>query len=222
MRQLTALVLSLIASALATTARADTSSELSIGGTARALRSSSANALTGDNLAGVALGAARDLGLLAGGPVPDLSLWAEAGLVASSADGTMFQSLTTQIGELGLTGGVAARYRLHRLIIASARLAVGAHRATLSITDSTGASASDHGWGAIGQAGAAIDLVATARRQFGLGVRLELGYAAAQSIALIPRRSRPDDTIPLAMTELPLGHLDLGGPTLSFSMLGQF
>jgi hypothetical protein len=215
--------LTLAVAAAAATAHADTNpNELSIGGTARALRSSSANALTGDNLAGLTLGAARDLGIAGIGPLPDLSLWAEAGLVANSAGGTMFQSLSTQIGQLGLTGGLAARYRLHRLIAASARLALGAQRARVSISDPAGSSASDHGWGAMASAGAALDLVATARRQFGVGVRFELGYVAAQGIALTPHRDQPGDMIPLAMTELAIGHLDLSGPTLSVSVLGQF
>lgn len=203
-------------------ARADTANELSIGGTARALRSPSANAVTGDNLAGLTLGAAHDIGSLGIALPGDLHLWAEAGLSATSADGTMFQSLSTQLGEVGLTAGIAARYPLHRLVTASARVALGAQRARFSITDPAGAYASDHGWGAIAQAGAALDLVATARHQFGLGVRFELGYVAARGIALTPRRDRSDDTIPLAMTELSLGHLDLGGPTFAISALGQF
>ncbi|TMQ17581.1 MAG: hypothetical protein E6J91_09845 [Deltaproteobacteria bacterium] len=221
MRHLPALAFALAATGAP--AHADpTPNELSFGGTARALRSSSANALTADNLAGITLGAARDLGILDGGPLPGLSLWAEAGLAATSADGTMFQSLSTSIGQLGLTGGVAARYQLHRMVAASARLALGAQRANVSISDPTGASASDHGWGAMAQAGAALDLVVSTAHQFGLGVRLELGYVAARGIALTPRRSHPDDTLALPMTELPLGRLDLSGPTLSLSVLGQF
>ena len=100
MRHLPALAFALAATGAP--AHADpTPNELSFGGTARALRSSSANALTADNLAGITLGAARDLGILDGGPLPGLSLWAEAGLAATSADGTMFQSLSTSIGQLG-------------------------------------------------------------------------------------------------------------------------
>ena len=223
MRPLHILFTLAITTAASTAALADpNANELSIGGTARALRSSSANAVTGDNLAGLALGAARDLGILDGGGLPGLQLWAEAGLVATSADGTMFQSLSTSIGELGLTGGVAARYRLHRLIAASARLGFGAQRARLSIRDQAGTSASDHGWGAMAAAGAALDLVASARRQLGIGVRFELGYVAAQGIALTPHRDHAGDMIPLTMTELSIGHLDLSGPTLSVSVLGQF
>jgi hypothetical protein len=161
MRTWLALTASLTASFTAlftTSAHADPNhNELSIGGTGRALRSSSANALTDGNLSGMTFGAARDLEL---SPLPDLALWAEAGLVTSSADGIMFQSLSTQIGQLGLTGGVAARYRLHRLIAASARLGLGAQRASVSVSDNSGTAASDHGWGATASAGAALDLLA--------------------------------------------------------------
>src|SRR5215510_5031776 len=144
-----------LCAAAATAAHADTNcNELSIGGNARALRSSSADVLTGDNLSGVSIGAARDLGLA---PLPGLAIWAEAGLVADSADGTMFQSMSTQIGELGLTGGLAARYRLHRLITASARAALGAQRVSVRVADGP-SSQSGSGWGAMAEASAALDL----------------------------------------------------------------
>ena len=201
--------------------------EVSLGATARALRSPSANALTGANLAGVSLGIARDLGHDLGVDrsswlAPGLTLWVEAGLVTGSADGTMFQSLSTAIDELGLTGGLAARYRLHRRLTASARVALGAQRVRAAISDSTG-TAYDHGWGAMASAAAALDvfLVAPPRR-FGLGLRLEAGYVAAQGIALTLHTDRSGDAIPLAMTELSIGHLDLSGPTAGLSLLGQF
>jgi hypothetical protein len=197
--------------------------EVSLGGAARALRSPSANALTGANLAGASLGIARDLGHDLGfSPLPGLTLWAEAGLTTGSADGTMFQALSTTIDELGLTGGLAARYRLHRRITASARVALGAQRARAAISDSAGALAYDHGWGAMASAGAALDVFVTTHPHFGLGVRLEAGYVAAQGIALILHSDRPDDVLPLAMTQLSLGHLDLSGPSAALSLLGQF
>lgn len=196
--------------------------EVSLGGAARALRSPGANALTGANLAGASVGIARDLGDDLGASLrPGLTLWAEAGLVTGSADGMMFQSLSTSIDALAVTGGVAARYRLHRRITAAARVALGAQRARVAI-ESAGTTAYDHGWGAMASAAAALDVFLTNRPRFGLGLRVEAGYVAAQGIALTLHTDRPGDAIPLAMTELSLGHLDLSGPSAGLSLLGQF
>jgi hypothetical protein len=196
--------------------------EVSLGGAARALRSPGANALTGANLAGASVGIARDLGHDLGASLrPGLTLWAEAGLVTGSAEGMMFQSLSTSIDALAVTGGVAARYRVHRRITAGARLAIGAQRARVAI-ESAGTTAYDHGWGAMASAAAALDLFLTTPPRFGLGLRVEAGYVAAQGIALTLHTDRPGDAIPLAMTELSLGHLDLSGPSASLSLLGQF
>jgi hypothetical protein len=219
MRALLALFLITTATTVTTTAQADTNrDELWIGGGGRALRSSSANALTDHNLSGSSFGYARDLGLAVR---PDLAVWAEAGLTTGSADGTMFQTLSTEISTLGLTGGLRARYQLHRLIAASARLSLGAQRARVAISSGSG-SASDHGWGATASAGAALDLFAVARPPFGFGVRAELGYVVGQAIGLTARRDSPDDVLMLAMDEVALGGLDLSGPTFAISLVGQF
>jgi hypothetical protein len=209
------------AAAIAPAAHADTHSEVTLGATGRALRSSSANAVTGADLTGGALGVARDLGDDLGlTPVlglPGLGLWAEAGLVGGAARGTMFQSLSTQIDSLAITGGLAARYRLHRLVTAAARIAAGAQRIELDL-----AGGSDHAWGAVAAAGVSVDVFAFSLRRFGLGARLEAGYLAAAGVALTPHTDRSDDAIALSMNQLSIGHLDLSGPTASLSVLGQF
>jgi hypothetical protein len=219
-----ALAAAAAATAAAAGAHADTNrNELSLGGTARALRSSSANAITPDNLAGVSLGAAHDLGLALR---PQLALWAEAGLTTGTASGVMFQSLSTDLDELGLTGGLAARYRVHRLIAVSARVALGAQRIHLRVgvpsSSSSSSSQSGDAWGATASAGAALDVFATARPPFGLGVRLELGYVAAQSVGLTLHRDMSDLPSPLALRDFMLGRVDLSGPSAAVSLLGQF
>lgn len=192
--------------------------ELWLGGGARALRSSSANALTHRNLAGSSFGYARDLGIAT---TPGVALWAEAGATIDDAEGAMFQTVSTQIDAVGLTGGLRARYSLHRLVTASARLDLGVQRLRVELGDASG-SMSDHGWGALASAAAALDLFALARRPFGIGVRLEAGYVAARAISLTPHRSSPDDVLELAMTELALGGLDLSGPSFTASLVAQF
>ena len=221
MRALFALLLgAATATAICTPAHADTNrDEVWIGGGTRTLPSASANALTSDNLSGTSLGLARDLGVAV---LPRLAVWAEAGLTTGDASGLMFQTLSTEINALGLTGGLRVRYQLHRLIAASARLDLGAQRASLAISDHAGNSASDHGWGAMAQVSAALDLFAVARPPFGIGLRAELGYVMAQAISLTAHRDATSDTLMLPMTEVGLGGLDLSGPTFALSLVGQF
>jgi hypothetical protein len=199
------------------TAHAEPRYELSVGSSARALRSPSANALTDNNLAGAVFGCARDLGLALG----PASVWAEAGVTTGSADGAMFQTLSTELATLDLAGGLRARVPLHRLITASARVELGAQRVRVDIADA-GTSASDHGWGRLASAGAALDLVARPGSHFGFGVRVEVGYVLAQAITLTPHRRVASDVLMLAMTDAALGKLDLGGPTVGASLVGQF
>ena len=204
-----------------TAAHADTNhDELWIGGGTRTLRSASANALTGDNLSGSSFGYARDLEIAV---LPRLAIWAEAGMAIGSASGEMFQTLSTEISTVGLSGGLRARYSLHPLIAASARFALGAQRTRVSITDHAGGgTASDHGWGTLASMGAALDLFAMARPPFGLGMRAELGYVVAQSTGLTARRDTPGDVLMLPENEVALGRLDLSGPTFTISVVGQF
>lgn len=219
-----------LAASLAATAHADPDHiEVSLGASARALRSPSANALTDRNLDGAALGVAReivrnlggDLGVDSGpGALAGLSLWAEAGVITSTATGTMFQSLSTSIEGVAITGGLGARYRLHRVVGLDLHAGLGAQRARVAISDAT-ATAYDHAWGLLAAASAGIDIFAV-RRPFGLGARLEAGYALAQGIALTPHTDQPGDARPLAMTAAGLGRLDLSGPSASLSMFAQF
>ena len=221
MRVLTSLFLAAATAGAATTAHADPNNdELWFGGGTRALRAASANALTADNLAGASFGYARDLGLSIGG-LPGLAVWVEAGMTTGSAKGTMFQTMATELSSLGFTGGLRARYLLHRLIAVSARGELGAQRVDVAITDHS-ASGSDSAWGRIGSAGVALDVFAIARRPFGIGVRAELGYVMTQPIELTPHGDAGGDALRLPMTALPLGSLDLSGPSLAVSLVGQF
>ena len=193
--------------------------ELWIGGSARALRSPSANALTDANLSGSSLGYAHDLGISL---VPGSAIWLEAGVTTGAADGTMFKTMTTELTTLDLTGGLRARYALHRLIVASARLDLGAQRVRVNISDPS-TSGSDHSWGPIASVGTALDVFAKASAPFGIGMRVELGYVVAPGLSLTPHRPvADDDVIMLPRTDFALGKLDLGGPSFTVSLLGQF
>jgi hypothetical protein len=197
------------------TAYAD--NELSLGGGSRALRSSSADAVTGDSLGIGGLGYARRLAIDAA-PV---ALWAEAGFGWGDADGDMFETMSTQIRTYAVTAGVRASYPLHRLIDATARIDVGTARTSLAVSEGM-AKVSDSGWGALAQGALGADLFASRSPVFSLGMRLELGYTQATGIGLTPRPDSQADTLKLATAEASIGHLDLSGPFFAISALAQF
>jgi hypothetical protein len=118
--------------------------ELTITETSRALRTSSANAITEDSLIGGELAYSRKLDVSF---MPKLELWTVGTFAWGVADGTMFQTLTTELDTLALTVGARARYRLHHRLDASARLDIGATRAAFSVRDDMDHSASDAGLG---------------------------------------------------------------------------
>ena len=215
------LLLILAAAATATPARAGDRNELTIGSWNRALRSASANAVTGDNLTGGALAYARDLALR---PVPGLAVWATGAFTWAGAEGVMFRTLGTEVDVLGLSAGGRARYHLHERVLVSARLELGAARTALRLADVMGHTASDARWGAIATAAAGLDLLAIAGPRFSLGLRAELGYTTASAPALTatPDGDGDGDTILLPRAEASLGHLDLGGRFFGISLVSQF
>ncbi len=194
--------------------------EITFGTDARAMRSSSADALTGDALVGahLELGRALDLGL-----PHHLVVWADADAIWSGAKGTMFDEFATTLFSTTLTGGLRLRYQPIRNLGISAGVAFGAQHASLTLTDSTDHEADDGAWGAVARASVKLDLLAVDKPKFGLGIRGELGYLAAQGVELVPKQQRADDgTLYIPMTEASLGHLDLGGPYVNISLLTQF
>lgn len=213
-----ALLLLLLFPALA---HANTNDEVAYGGWLRTLHAASANAVTDQSLTGVTVGYAREL--IPDLVLPRLSLWVTAGIDGADADGEMFQVMTTSVEYVQFTAGARARYRLLRdHVVAGARLEAGTARASLAI-DNAGQTYRDHGWGAVTAGALSLDVVPYAGRRFAIGVRTELGYATASAIELTPRAQTPDDgTIELPMTRSSLGHLDLGGTTLAFTVFASF
>jgi len=194
--------------------------EVSLTESNRALRSDSANAVTPDSMVGGALGYAHRLDI----PVlPDLTIWGTGTFGWGVADGTMFQTLTTDLSTLTFSVGARARYPLHRLIVASARIDVGTARTALALHDDAGHTARDHGWGAMTAGALALDLFATNKPSFALGLRFELGYVATSGVAMTATPdSQSDGTLQLQMTAAGLGSLDLSGPVFAASVVSQF
>ncbi|HEY5944801.1 MAG TPA: hypothetical protein VIV40_04890 [Kofleriaceae bacterium] len=203
---------------LLTTAAHAGNNELTITESTRALRTSSANAITADGLFGGALGYGRRLLVL-----PDLELWGQGTFGWGVADGMMFQTLTTELDTLTLMAGGQLRYALHHRITASARLDVGTTRAALAIRDEAGHSASDHGWGAISSAGLGIDCYVFHGERYAMALRFELAAVATSSIPLAGTPdSMSEGTLQLEMTAASLGSLNLSGPSFAASIVGQF
>lgn len=204
---------------LASTAHAG-NNELTFGSNNRALKTSSANAVTEDSLVGGALTYGRDLGLAI---FPRLELWAQGSFSWGVAEGTMFRTLSTELDTLGLTLGARARYRLHDRLDASARLDIGSTRAALAIRDDAGHTASDQGWGAMTTTAVALDCYAFRGDRFALALRFELGITATSSIPLTatPESSR-EGTLQLEMTAASLGELNLSGASFAAAIAGQF
>lgn len=206
---------------LASTAHADAGHEAFVGSHVRALRTASANALTDDSLAGPTLGYAHRLPL---GVLPKLELWGTATMLFGFGEGEVFQTLSTTIDTFQLAAGVRARYPLWRgIVVANARVDLGAQRVAVTLADMADRTASDAGWGAVSTAALGLELVPLARRAFALGFRAELGYVAAQGVELTARSAgAPDDTIELDRMAASLGHLDLGGRYVSFTVNARF
>lgn len=216
----TAILLCFATTAATATAYAE-NNELTIGGTARALRTTSANALTDDSLGGGTFAYARrlDLELL-----PGLELWPEATFAWGAARGTMFQTITTELDTLAFTIGARGRYSLwRRNVAATARVDLGTARAAVALRDSAGRSATDHGWGATTSAAAGLELYLVRKPQFGLGVRFELGAVAVSPIELTATPADDGgDVLELDTMATSLGSLNLSGPMFAAALVGQF
>src|SRR5258706_5401829 len=155
----------LLLALMTATASADGDNEIYAGSSTRALRSSSADALTGDALVGGGVGIARGLDV----DVRDhMRVWATADVTWMSADGTMFQTLTTHMFDTMLTAGARLRYTPYRFCALSAGVALGAQHESVRLIDSAD-NASDTGWGALARGSLQADVVAnSATLVFGL------------------------------------------------------
>jgi hypothetical protein len=200
------------------TARAD-GNEFAVGSSIRALRAASADAVTANSLAGGAIEYARALHL----PVPPgLAIWADAGVNWGSASGTLFEAMTTDVGNICFTIGGRARYAIWKHLAVGGRVELGANRTSLELADARVA-ASGHGWGTVAAVASSIDVLALASEHFSLGVRIELGYVKTASVGLTLAPDRPDDgTLKLPMSAASVGHLDLSGPSFGFRAISQF
>lgn len=194
--------------------------EVTWGVSTRALRTSSANAVTKDSLGGGAVGYAHVLPIEL---VPGLELWAAGNLSWGGADGTLFQTLTTDLDTLAITAGAHARYELYSHIVANARIDLGAAHTSLAIRDGAGHTASDAGWSAVTEGAVGLDLYALYWPRLSLGLRVELGYIATTNTPFTATpESDSEDMLELEMSPASLGSINLSGPVFAASVVGQF
>lgn len=202
-------------------ARAD-HNQIEVGGGDRALRSSSADALTDQGLGLVRMSYARALDVdLPGG----LELWVGGATELGSAQGTLFQTMTTSIDTMAFLGTARVRYPLWWHLAATASVDLGTARTAVALDDGSGARVSDSGWGGVGTGALGLDLIALRDAPLvkTFGARLEVGYARATSPKLTLRPDGADDgTLHIRMTEASIGRLDLSGPFVTLSFLSQF
>ncbi len=197
---------------------AEVRNEVTTGGYTRAMRASSANAVTSDSLGGGTFGYARrlDLGLL-----PRLQTWVTGNYTYGTAEGTMFSTLTTEIDTMSFTAGGRARYALLDHVVLGARVDLGTAYASLKLAEGN-RELTDSGWGGTTTVATSVDLFAHTGESWNLGVRLELGYTLTSAIELAPAEANDSSTIQLEMSQASLGHLDVGGRFFSFAVLSQF
>lgn len=211
----TALLLVLAATG---SAAADARNEVLLGSFNRALRTSSANAVTEDSLGGAVLGYARELDVLA---IPRLHTWATAGASFGNVDGRMFSTLTTQLTTQTFSFGGRAEYDVLRFVTVGGRLDLGPSRAGLTLTEGT-RTLHDSAWGVATTAAVSVDVRALSFPRFKLGFRAELGYTLASKVELAPAEANDASTIQLEMSQASLGHLDVSGRYFSAMIASQF
>lgn len=191
---------------------------ISIGSFARALRSNSANAITGDDLGGVHMTLERNVGHDLGIELfPKLELWANATWEYGTVDGSMFQTITTEGTTHILTLGGRARYAIRPWVAVSARLDAGLQHTGLSLQEGS-MTTQDHAWGSVGTAAVGAEVIAAEH----FGLRFELGYLAASGVGLSPATDKDGNALQLSTAQASIGHLDLGGRFVTVSLLGAF
>lgn len=192
--------------------------ELSIGSSIRALRSSSADAVTGDSYAGGQLAFGHELRL----GLRDIAISATGSLLWGGANGQLFD-MSTDLHQSAYLVGARARYAVLPHLAAAAELQVGAAHTSLSLADAMNRTVGDDGWGGMAAGSLAVDLLAFDSPRFALGVRFQLGYVASAAVGLAGKSARPDDgTLRLQMTQASLGSLDLSGPYAAVSVVSDF
>lgn len=197
-----------------------------MGSATRWMRDRSAGAITTDPLSSFVLAAERRLATYDLPRGVALQLGLEATWANGEASGSIFQTLTTDLGTNEWLGGVHATARVLRVLGLSARAAAGVARTDLAIAPDTNPemkSVDDHGWGRIATATIGADFQPITTRNFALGVGMELGYVATSAVTMHAYPSnRPDPELSIQTAFASIGHVDLDGWSLRIGVHMSF
>jgi hypothetical protein len=199
---------------------------IEMGSATRWMRDRSAGAVTTDPLSSFVMSFDRRVATfeLPHGFLLDVA--AEATWANGEATGTIFQTLTTDLGDNEWLGGVHATARILRTFGVSARAAAGVTRTDLAIAPESNPemkSVDDHGWGRIATATIGGEFQPVHTRSFALGVGLELGWVATSSVTMHAYPSdRPDPDLSIETAFASIGHLDLHGFTMRIGVHASF
>src|SRR5258706_8180616 len=215
-----ALLLLLLASGTASAGN----NEIAFGGTSRALRTTSADAVTNNSLDGGTLSYARALEI---DTVPGVQLWAEGAFDWGGAEGKMFQVMDTELRSSSFSVAGRARYALHPRLAANARFALGPTKESLDITDGSGQRASDAGWGAMVAGSVGLELRPIIAPKVSFALRFDPGYVATSPIGLVAHAETSSSgsgsgALMLPMQDASLGQLKLSSPRLAINAVAQF
>lgn len=204
--------------------------ELSLGTTAHYLRSSSAEAITDDNMAAFSLTGAVEIPWI---HLPGTETLLELGFEAGAVGDRSFQTMNTDSSLLHATIGARLRRPLWSRLVLNGRAAFGAARVKVKFSDAFSAvePISDREYAASAYLGTGLDLLLAHGRnrkhdtRYALGLRAELGYQAMAGVELFgdpESRSDDDDIIRIPAASASLSDLDLSSWTFRFGVVGRF
>jgi hypothetical protein len=156
---------------------------------------------------------------------------AEARWQSGSTSANDFGLYRTTLSLDHLELGLRATREVYSRVRTFAHLDAGAVRGRLEIgtLDSVGTAISDTDWAFSGSAGLGVDVAlyqqaaSDPHPDFGLGVRLELGYQVTGAMSFVAHPERPpSEGAPLTSAEAPLGDLGGEGPVIRVGLFGRW
>lgn len=193
--------------------------EISVGSVVHLARSSSADAVSSDDVIGMGdVGLAVELG-----PVPFFdAAYAELHVWGGGTGAEDFQQIGADLHLLGGQLGLKGMRRLWPRVRGFARLDAGLVRGALTLDGGDHRLASED-VALLGYVGAGIDLLALERGELAFGLRLEAGYTAARPLAFSASPDHPDDDLARIETRAAsLGELDASGWSWRVGFVGRF